>query len=88
MTSLQQQGQSLWKNSSTSLTPTSNNDVFPKGRHSAEDQPVLTQKMDKGEAQWDILKEVLGWLYDGKDKTIRLPNKKVNKITAVIKGKL
>ena len=63
-------------------------DVFPEGRHSADDQPVSIKKIDKGEAQWDVLKEVLGWLCDGKKKTIRLPNEKVTKITGAIKEML
>ena len=35
-------------------------DVFPEGVHSPEDQPISVKKMDKGEAQWDFVKEVLG----------------------------
>ena len=35
-----------------------------------------------------MLKEVLGWLCDGKDKTIGLPYKKVNRIVGAIKQML
>ena len=45
-------------------------DVFPENVHSPGDQPVSIRKMDKGEAQWNVLKEVLGWICDGKEKTI------------------
>ena len=44
--------------------------------------------MDKGEAQWNVLKEVLGWLCDGKEKTIQLPSEKVDRIVAAIKEML
>ena len=63
-------------------------DVFPEGKHSPDDQPVSIKKMDKGEAQWDVLKEVLGWLCDGREKTIRLPGDKVDKIVGAIQEML
>ena len=63
-------------------------DVFPEGVHSPEDQPISVKKMDKGEAQWDVVKEVLGWICDGKEKTICLPSEKVNKIVKALKEML
>ena len=63
-------------------------DVFPENLHSPEDQPVSEKKMDKGEAQWNVVKEVLGWICDGKEKTIRLPEEKVDKIVAALKEML
>ena len=57
-------------------------DVFPEGKHSPDNQPVSVKKMDKGKAQWNVLKEVLGWLCDGRDKTIRLPCNKVKRIVS------
>ena len=63
-------------------------DVFPEGKHSPDDQPVSVKKLDNGEGQWNVLKEVLGWLCDGKEKTIRLPSKKVDRIVGAIKEML
>ena len=63
-------------------------DVFPEGKHSPDDQPVSVKKLNKGKGQWNVLKEVLGWLCDGKEKTIRLPNKKVDRIMGAIKEML
>ena len=63
-------------------------DVFPENVHSEGDQPVSKKKIDKGEAKWDTLKEVLGWLFDGRNKSIQLPEEKVEKILAVIKKML
>ena len=42
------------------------------------------KKIKKGEGKWETLKEVLGWLFDGKTKSIQLPEEKVEKILAVI----
>ena len=44
--------------------------------------------MEKGEAQWNILKEVLGWICDGKEKTIQLPEDKVNNMVSAMKEML
>ena len=44
-------------------------DVFPEGVFTDDDQPVSVKKIKKGEAQWSVLKEVLGWLFDGKNKS-------------------
>ena len=60
-------------------------DVFLEGRHSPDGQPVSVKKLNKGEGQWNVLKEVLGWLCDGKEKTIRLPSEKVGRIVGAIK---
>ena len=63
-------------------------DVFPENVHSEGDQPVSIKKMEKGEAQWNVLKEVLGWICDGKEKTIRLPEDKVNNMVSAMKEML
>ena len=63
-------------------------DVFPEGRHSPDDQPISVKKLNKGEGQWNILKEVLGWLCDGREKTICLPCDKVKRIVSAIKEML
>ena len=63
-------------------------DIFPENVHSPGDQPVAVHKIEKGEAQWNVLKEVLGWMCDGAEKTIQLPEDKVEKILAAIKEML
>ena len=63
-------------------------DVFPENVHSEGDQPVSIRKMEKGEAQWNVLKEVLGWICDGKEKTIQLPEDKVNNMVSAMKEML
>ena len=63
-------------------------DVFPEGLHSPDDQPVSIKKVLKGEARWSALKEILGWIFDGETKSIRLPEDKVDKLLAAIKKML
>ena len=48
-------------------------DVFPEGLLSPDDQPVSIKKVLKGEARWSVIKEILGWMFNGETKSIRLP---------------
>ena len=63
-------------------------DVFPENLYAEKDQPVSEKKIKKGEAKWETLKEVLGWLFDGQQKSIQLPEDKVKKILEVIRKML
>ena len=56
--------------------------------YTEKDQPVSEKKIKKGEARWETLKEVLGWLFDGQQKSIQLPEDKVEKILEVIRKML
>ncbi len=42
--------------------------------------PVSQGKLDKGEGLWEYEKEVLGWMFNGKDFTLYLPPSKTDKI--------
>ena len=44
--------------------------------------------MEKGKAQWNVLKEVLGWICNGKEKMIQLPEDKVNNMVSAMKEML
>jgi hypothetical protein len=52
--------------------------------HSGED-PVSEQKIHKGEGIWAFEKEVLGWIFNGKNFTIKLPSKKCQEIIIFIR---
>jgi hypothetical protein len=61
--------------------------IFPPPEvtgHSGED-PVSEQKIKKGEGVWAHEKEILGWIFDGVNYTIRLPSKKCNDIIVFIR---
>jgi hypothetical protein len=62
--------------------------IFPPPsvtQHNGGD-PISKKKMEQGDGQWDHTKEILGWIFDGKNYTIELPPGKVQKIQALIKG--
>ena len=41
--------------------------------------------MNKNEGRWEIVKEILGWIVDGKNFTIQLPQDKIDKILLCLK---
>jgi hypothetical protein len=56
--------------------------IFPPpeiSKHNGED-PILESKIAKGEGLWSTEKEVLGWIFNGNNYTMRLPEKKVKDI--------
>jgi hypothetical protein len=58
--------------------------VFPPPAvtgHDGED-PVSQKKLEQGDGRWATRKEILGWIFDGQNRTIELPTDKVDKITA------
>ena len=57
--------------------------IFPPPEvtgHKGEDS-ISVSKIDNGDGKWSYLKEILGWIIDGKDYTITLPKSKLKKIT-------
>lgn len=60
--------------------------IFPPPEvsgHTGED-PVSMKKLKAGDGLWDFEKEILGWIFNGLDWTIRLPEDKVHKIQTLI----
>lgn len=47
--------------------------------------PISEKKVDKGDADWTVVKEVLGWLIDGENRTIELPEAKAQAYLAELK---
>jgi len=45
-----------------------------------DDEPILVKKLKQGDRQWDMQKEILGWLFDGVTKCLKLPTEKVTKL--------
>ena len=61
--------------------------IFPPPavtKHNGGD-PIAEKKIAKGEGLWQPQKEILGWIFDGEEYTIQLPESKVKKIVALIK---
>ena len=52
--------------------------------HSGGD-PVSLKKLKQEEGRWEVEKEILGWIFNGKDYTIRLPQPKIDKLTYALK---
>jgi len=44
------------------------------------DKPILVKKLKQGDGLWNTQKEILGWLFDGITKCIKLLDDKVIKI--------
>jgi hypothetical protein len=64
--------------------------IFPPPeitKHTGED-PISEKKIAKGEGVWAVEKEILGWIFDGKNYTIRLPSQKIKDIIKLIRGML
>ncbi len=43
---------------------------------------VSIKKIEKGEGKWEFAKDILGWMINGLDYTIQLPDKKCKKVVA------
>ncbi len=57
--------------------------IFPPpsvSGHNGED-PVSYKKLLNGDGFWSYEKEILGWIFNGKDFTLRLPQEKLEKIS-------
>jgi len=44
------------------------------------DEPISVKKLKQGDGLWNTQKEILGWLFDGVTKCMKLPDDKVKKI--------
>ena len=62
--------------------------IFPPTKLTGHDgpDPIAEKKLNKGEGQWDYVKEILGWVFDGQNYTIYLPTEKVKKLRNLIKA--
>ena len=62
--------------------------VFPPAPHTStnpDDEPVSLKKLQEGEGVWAFRKEILGWIFDGINRTIELPPGKLDKIRQTVK---
>jgi hypothetical protein len=48
--------------------------------HTGDKDPVSIKKLERGDAQWSADKEILGYMLDGKARTIHLPKDKATRI--------
>ena len=58
--------------------------VFPPPAitgHAGKD-PISLKKLHQGEGTWDTGKEILGWVFDGARRCIKLPASKVERLTS------
>ena len=51
--------------------------------HEGEDS-VSIKKIDNGDGRWNYIKEILGWIINGRDYTITLPPDRLEKILVQI----
>jgi hypothetical protein len=47
--------------------------------------PIPEKKLKAGDGLWEVRKEILGWIFNGIQRTIELPNDKINKMLEAIK---
>ena len=62
--------------------------VFPPpsiSKHRGLD-PISINKLEQGEGLWEFCKIILGWLFDGIERTITLPTEKLNLIAKELKA--
>ena len=48
--------------------------------------PISEKKLEKGDARWDTTKEVLGYILEGKERTVRLPKDKANALVKEVRA--
>jgi hypothetical protein len=53
-------------------------------KHQGED-PISKRKLENGEGKWEHVKEILGWIFNGKDFTIQLPPSKCTKLNTMLR---
>jgi hypothetical protein len=59
--------------------------VFPPPSvtsHTGGKDPISLKKLQRGDARWHHEKEILGFLVDGKNKTVRIPKAKATDIVS------
>ena len=54
--------------------------------HEGEDPISYKKLVLDGEGVWDVRKEILGWIFDGLDRTMQLPATKVQSLCSTIKN--
>ncbi len=59
-------------------------DVFPPNDTDDNEDPTSLKKLLKGDGAWDVVKEILGWVFDGDAKTIELAPEKVTERLAIV----
>ena len=63
-------------------------DLFPSYKSRPEDDPVSLKKLKKLEGAWMVRKDILGWTFDGKNKTMELEKDKLDKLMSLTKTAL
>ena len=61
-------------------------DIFPPDKHDDTNDPISVKKLDKMDASWATVKDILGLTFDGVDKTIWLEEEKRDALLTVISG--
>ena len=59
-------------------------DVFPSDTNDAND-PIAEKKLKQHDGEWSIIKELLGWEFDGEQKTMQLNKEKLATLLAELK---
>jgi hypothetical protein len=60
-------------------------DVFPPDKDPAED-PISLKKLLQGEGSWDVVKDILGFVFNGSDKTVWLSDGRRDALLTTMKG--
>ena len=60
-------------------------DVFPADDND-ENDPTSLKKQLQGDGQWALVKEILGWVFDGEKKTMQLEAKKAETLLKDLKA--
>jgi hypothetical protein len=61
--------------------------IFPPTNitHHSGGDPISEKKMDQGDGTWMYQKEILGWMFNGQDFTIHLPETKAKRLIKITK---
>jgi hypothetical protein len=60
-------------------------DVFPEDTDNLDEDPISIRRMEKGDAAWANVKDILGLTFDGMNKTLWLPQDKRDALLTMLR---
>ena len=66
----------------------SNHNLFQPCKNDSEEDPISLKKLRKLDGAWMERKDILGWTFNGKNKTMKLKKEKLAKLIEITKAAL